>query len=60
MHATAHGWQAAAPVPQASSAVPGRQAALPWQQPVGHETASHTQAPARQRRPVSHAGPAPH
>lgn len=40
--------------------VPGRHAVLPWQHPVGHEVGSHTQAPARQRRPVSQAGPAPH
>ena len=40
--------------------VPGRQAVLPWQQPVGHEVASQMQLPATQRRPDSQAGPAPH
>jgi hypothetical protein len=60
MHAVGHVWQAAPAVPQASSAVPGRQARFPWQQPVEHEVASHTQTPATQRRPASHAAPAPH
>jgi hypothetical protein len=40
--------------------VPGRQAVLPWQQPVGHDVASQMHCPAMQRRPDSHAGPLPH
>jgi hypothetical protein len=34
--------------------------ALPWQQPLGHEVASHTHSPETQRCPPAHACPAPH
>lgn len=51
---------AAPPWPQLLSAVPGRQV-FPEQQPVGHDVASHTQAPAPlQRWPAAHGAPPPH
>jgi hypothetical protein len=34
--------------------------ALPWQQPLGHDVASHTHSPETQRCPPAHAGPEPH
>ena len=48
--------QAAPPVPQAPLLFPGWQV-LPWQQPAGHEVASHPQIPFRQCCPGMHAGP---
>lgn len=50
-------WQAPPPTPQASSAR-GWQT-LPAQQPSGHDTPSHMQAPAMQRCPAAHAGRPP-
>ena len=50
---------AAPPVPQLALAVPGWQMPFEPQQPVGHETASHAQAPLRQRRPLAHAALTP-
>lgn len=50
--------QVAPAVPQAVAMVPGRQTP-PWQQPVGHDWPSHTQAPAEQRCPESHEDPEP-
>ncbi len=44
--------------PQAFEAVPGSQLA-PLQQPLAHEVASQTQAPATQCCPVAHAAPVP-
>ena len=55
----AHAPQVAPPIPQASIVV-GILQVLPAQQPLGHEKASHTQAPATQRCPLPQAAPVPH
>jgi hypothetical protein len=50
--------QAPPPAPQRASVAETQ--LVPSQQPVGHEVASQTQAPATQRRPAPHTGPLPH
>lgn len=52
-------WQARPPLPQAVLESPGRHTPFA-QQPVGHETPLHTQAPSTHADPVGQAGPVPH
>ena len=52
-------WQALPLAPQLSTVV-GVLQTVPAQQPLAHENASHTQAPATQRWPLAHAALAPH
>jgi hypothetical protein len=49
-------WQAAPPLPQVASALPGRHV-IPEQQPFGHDVPSHTHVPPKQRCPVPQAAP---
>lgn len=51
--------QAAPEAPHAAVLVPGWHA-LPWQQPPGHDVASHTHVPLAQRCPAAQGAPAPH
>jgi hypothetical protein len=55
-----HWAQSTPPVPHMPFVVPARHIPLGPQQPLGHDTASQTQAPLTQCLPLAQAAPAPH
>ncbi len=52
-------WHMAPPLPHEAAAVPGKQV-VPEQHPVGHDVASQTHAPVKQRWPLAQAAAVPH